>query len=188
MEVVLNLKLTDLAVIAQIFFICILVVIHVKSDIVHNRMIQRTMYNNVMDNITEDSLAIGFVGVDASGLPMVDYERISDYYKVQVDMYGKDSKHILFYIDYDGVTFCFSSEEYIWEDKVYFTEKGNIIHEKKVAELIEIVKEKCGIDISLPYNSGEKWSNSIDEYMLCSISYHNQQKIYSFSGAKIHRK
>lgn len=181
-------KLTDLAIIAQIFFICILVVVHVKSDIVHNRMIQKTMYDKVMDNITEDSLAIGFTGVDASGLPRVELEKISNYYMAQVDMYGKGSKHILFYIDYDGVTFYFSYEKCQWEDKVYFTNEGDILHEKKVAELIDIVRGKCGIDISLPYNLGEKWSNSIDDYMLCSISFNDEQKIYSFSGARIHKK
>jgi hypothetical protein len=94
----------------------------------------------------------------------------------------------LFYIDYDGVTFYFSYEKCQWEDKVYFTNEGDILHEKKVAELIDIVRGKCGIDISLPYNLGEKWSNSIDDYMLCSISFNDEQKIYSFSGARIHKK
>ena len=188
MEVVLNMKLTDLAIIAQVFFICILVVVHVKGDIVHNRMTQKVMYNNVMDNITEDSLAIGFVGVDAKGVPKVILDDISSYYKKQAKLYGETPKHILFYVDYDGVTFCLSQEEYKWNDKIYFTNNGDILHENKVAELIDIVKSKYGIDMSISYNDGEKWSNSIDDYMLCSISYHSEQHIYCFSGAKIHKK
>lgn len=188
MEGVLNMKLTDLAIIAQVFFICILVVVHVKGDIVHNRMIQKVMYNNVMDNITEDSLVVGFAGVDAGGLPMVNLEDISAYYMAQAKMYGENSKHLIFYVDYDGVTFCLSNEGYKWGDKIYFSDGGNILHEEKVAQLIAIVKDKYGIDMSLPYNDGEKWSNSIDDYMLFGVSYDNEQKIYCFSGAKIHKK
>lgn len=188
MEEALNMKLTDFAIIAQTFFICILVVVHVKADIAHNIMINRVMYNNVMDNITEDSLAMGFVGVDSNGLPRVNLNAICNYYSMQADMHVGNSKHLLFYVDYDGVTFCLSSEGYEWGDKVYFTDKGNIPHEEKVAELIKIVGDKYGIDITLPYNDGEKWCNSIDEYMLLSISYHNEGNIYCFSGAKIHKK
>ena len=151
-------------------------------------MINKVMYNNVMDNITEDSLAMGFVGVDSNGLPSVNLDAICTYYSKQAKMYGANSKHLLFYVDYDGVTFCSSSEGYKWGEKIYFTDNGSILHEKKVVELTKIVSDKYGIDITLPYNEGEKWSNSIDDYMLLSISYHNQGNIYCFSGAKIHKK
>ena len=93
MEAVLSMKLTDLAILAQAFFISILVVVHVKSDVVHNRTIHRVMYNNVMDTLTEDSLVAGFVGVDGMGQPKVKLEKISGLFRIQTDMYGKDIKY-----------------------------------------------------------------------------------------------
>lgn len=181
-------KLTDLAILAQAFFICILVVVHVKSDVVHNRTIHRVMYNNVMDTLTEDSLTAGFVGVDDVGRPKVKLEKISALFASQTDMYGKDTRHIIGYVDYDGVYFCTSYEGYVWSEKIYFSDFEESAHEKKVLEVVQLVKNKYGIDLSLPYNDGESWSNTIEEYTLFTISYDRVLELYCFSGAKIHRK
>lgn len=188
MEAVLSMKLTDLAILAQAFFISILVVVHVKSDVVHNRTIHRVMYNNVMDTLTEDSLVAGFVGVDGMGQPKVKLEKISGLFRIQTDMYGKDTKHIICYVDNDGVYFCTSYEGYVWSDKFYYTNGVETLHEEKVVEVVELVKDRYGIDLSLSYNDGESWSNTIEEYTLFSISYDRALELYCFSGAKIHKK
>ena len=181
-------KLTDLAILAQAFFICILVVTHTKSDVIHNRTIHRVMYNNVMDTLTEDSLVAGFTGVDEMGRPKVKLEKIAALFSSQTNMYGKDTKHIIAYVDFDGMYLCTSYEGYLWGEKIYFTNEGDIPHEEKVLEVVTIVKDKYGIDLSLPYNDGENWSNTIEEYTLFSISYDRVLGLYCFSGAKIHRK
>ena len=181
-------KLTDLAILAMVFFICILVVVHTKSDMLYNQMFNRVMYNNVMDNITEEALNIGYDGVDANGRPKVSLDKLSRYFKQTTDMYGVSSRHIMCYVDYDGFYLGLSLSDYNWGDKIYFTEKNETAHEQKIAQLREKVIEEYGIDMMLPYNDGEKWENSVDDYSLLVISYDKIMKIYCFSGAKIHRK
>ena len=154
-------KLTDFAIVANIFFICILVVCHVKGDVLHHKTMNQIMYNNVMDNVTEDSLAAA---------------------------YGENSKHILCYVEGDGYYLCTSYEGYKWSEKNFFSENGEISHEEKVSEIVECINSDYSIKLSLPYNEGEKWSNSIWEYTFFSISYDRLMGIYCFSGARIHKK
>lgn len=180
-------KLTDLAIVANIFFICILVVCHVKSDVLHNKTINQIMYNNVMDNVTEDSLSAGYVGVGMDGKPDVELERLSLFFKSQVKLYGEDSKHILCYVEQDSFYLCTSYEGYIWSEKKIFSENDSISHEEKVAKILEQIRDDYGIKLLIPYNEGEKWSNSISDYTLFSISYNKLMELYCFSGARIHK-
>ena len=166
-------KLTDLAIIATVFFICLLVVIHVKGDLLHNQTVNNVMYNKVMDNITEEALAIGYSGVDREGYPVVSLDKIGSYVRITTNMYGGDDVCIL----------CYS-----WSDKIYFSKYKETNHEEKVIELTNKVKETYGIDMSLPYNSGEKWGNSVDDYSLLIISYERAMGVFCFSGAKIHKR
>lgn len=181
-------KLTDLAIISMVFFICMLVVIHVKGDILYNYTVNRVMYNKVMDNITEEALSIGYSGVDVDGYPVVELDKIGEYFKVTTDMYGGNPTNIMCYIDSDGFYMCVSLNGYLWNDKIYFTEKVDTPHEKKIQQLSERVNAEYGIDMNLPYNDGEKWENSVDEYSLIVISFEKSLEVYSFSGAKIHKK
>ena len=146
------------------------------------------MYNKVMDNITEEALGIGYSGVDINGCPVVLLDKIGEYFKVTTDMYGDSSRHIMCYVDSDGFYICVSLTGYQWSDKIYFTEKQDTSHEDKVQQLSERVKEEYGIDMMLPYNDGEKWENSVDDYSLIVMSFEKSLEVYSFSGAKIHKK
>ena len=181
-------KLTDLAIIAIMFFICTLVIVHIKSDVLYNQTVNRVMYNNVMDNITEEALIIGYDGVDANGCPVVSLDKVSEYFKVTSDMYGGSSRHIMCYVDNDGFYLCLSLADYNWSGKIYFSEKNHTSHEMKVEQLREKVVEEYGVDMMLPYNDGEKWGNSVDDYSLLVISYDKLMEIYCFSGAKIHKQ
>ena len=181
-------KLTDLAIIATVFFICLLVVIHVKGDLLHNQTVNNVMYNKVMDNITEEALAIGYSGVDREGYPVVSLDKIGSYVRITTNMYGGDDVCILCFVDRDGFLLCESNTGYIWSDKIYFSKYKETNHEEKVIELTNKVKETYGIDMSLPYNSGEKWGNSVDDYSLLIISYERAMGVFCFSGAKIHKR
>lgn len=181
-------KLTDLATLSIVFFICMLVVLHVKSDILYNQTINTVMYNKVMDNITEEALSIGYCGVDANGYPVVSLLKIGEYFKVTSDMYGGSSDYIMCYVDRDGFYTCISYTDFLWSDKIYFTDKQDTPHEDKIEQLVDELKGKYGINIMLPYNDGEKWENSVDDYSLLAIAYDEVIRVCSFSGAKIHKK
>lgn len=181
-------KLTDFAITAGVFFICIVVVCHVKSDILHNRTMNQIMYNNVMDNVTEDSLRAAYVGVEINGKPKVELEKISIYFDSEARLYGENSKHILCYIEEDGFFLCTSYEGYVWSEKILFRNNGEVSHEEKVSKIIEKISTEYSIKLSLPYNEGEKWSNSISEFTLFSVSYNKLLGIYCFGGARIHKK
>ncbi len=181
-------KLTDFAIVANIFFICILVVCHVKGDVLHHKTMNQIMYNNVMDNVTEDSLAAAYVGVGINGKPEVKLDRLSLFFESEAKLYGENSKHILCYVEGDGYYLCTSYEGYKWSEKNLFSENGEISHEEKVSEIVECINSDYSIKLSLPYNEGEKWSNSIWEYTFFSISYDRLMGIYCFSGARIHKK
>ena len=181
-------KLTDLSIISMMFFICILVVIHVKSDMLYNRTTNRIMYNNVMDNITEEALALGYCGMEINGKPVVSLEKTSNYFKATTDMYGGNSRYIMCYVDIDGFYICISSMGYSWSDKIYFDNHENTSHEEKVTQLVNWMQDECGINMRLSYNNGEKWENTVDDYSLIVISYEKLMKTYCFSGAKIHKK
>ena len=181
-------KLTDLAITANIFFLCIVVVCHMKGDIMYNKTINKIMYNNVMDNVIEDSLRAGFVGVNFNGGLEVNLQRISFYFDSQAKLYGENSKHILCYVEETGFYLCTSYEGYDWSDKIFFSNNDEISHEEKIKEVIDRVNQDYDISLSLPHNDGEKWSNTISEYTLFSISYNKIMGIYCFSGARIHKK
>lgn len=181
-------KLTDLSIISLVFFICILVVIHLKGDMLHNRTTNRIMYNKVMDNTTEEALSIGYGGVDINGNPIVSLDKVGEYFEATTRMYGDNSKHFMCYVDRDGFYLCISHTGYVWSEKIYFKEKQDTSHENKIIQLVEKVKEEYGIDMTLPYNEGEKWENSVDDYSLLVISYEKLRGLYCFSGAKIHKK
>ena len=71
MEVVSDMKLTDMAIIFQLFFICLITVLHVKSEKLYADTFVNIMYDNVMDGIVEDSLRAGYKTIDADGKPVV---------------------------------------------------------------------------------------------------------------------
>lgn len=181
-------KLTDLAIVAEAFFICLLVVVHIRGNILHNSTMNRIMYNNVMDNVTEDALSVGYKGVDINGCPTVDVDLISSLFKSEAELFYNSSNHVLCYVDFDGFRVCASYYGYIWSEKVYYDNKGDTPHENKVLQIVNYMKDNYGINLSLPLNNGEKWSNSIDDYTFFSISYNKSMEVYCFSGAKIHKK
>ena len=90
-------------------------------------------------------------------------------------------------MEQDSFYLCTSYEGYIWSEKKLFSENDSISHEEKVAKILEQIRDDYGIKLLIPYNEGEKWSNSISDYTLFSISYNRLMELYCFSGAKIHK-
>ncbi len=181
-------KLTDLAITFQIFFICLIVVLHVKSDGIYAAKFNSIMYDNVMDGIVEDSLRAGYKTVDASGKPIVDFFEMERCFNAEVMIYSSNLTYVLFYVDDDGFYVKKSRVSDSWGEKIAFSNKADTIHQQKVYEVTSYMEENLGLKMSIPYNLGESFMNTIDSYTFIAISTNREQDIISFSGAKIHKK
>ncbi len=182
-------KLTDLAIVFQLFFLCIITVLHVRSTRLHALQISEIMYDNVMDGIVEDSLRAGYKSIDiTAGRPLVELSDVKECFKAEVSLYEADISYVLMYIDCDGfyIWDSYVSEE--WSEKVNFSNLTQTLHEQKIYEITYYIEQQLGIVLSIPYNSGESFMNTIDDYSLIAITYNQSYDIKSFSGAKIHKR
>lgn len=179
-------KLTDLAIVFQVFFICILTVLHVKNSYMYSEVMAETMYNNVMDGIVEDALRAGFYTVDREGSPMVDLDQVLKCFKEEHSLYNSMDRQILMYVDDDGYYVWDSDISPYWSSFMGFTEGKDTKHEKKILELTTYVEQTYGIELSIPFNDGESWINTVDDYSLLAISLNRNSDVSCFSGAKIH--
>ena len=179
-------KLTDFAIILQVFFICLLVVLHVNGNMIHNKVVSEAMYNNCMDNITEDALKSGYTAVGYGGKPVVDLSELRRAFKSFCELYNNLGEHILIYIEENG--FYESSDSYgdDWTDINMFPNNGKS-HERNVEYINSYIKEVYGIDTSIPVGAGETWMNTLKPYSLIVISYNSALDIYCLSGACIHK-
>lgn len=179
-------KLTDLAITFMIFFICLVVVVHIKADRLHGELINQVMYNNVMDGIVEDTLQAGYKSVDKAGNPVVSLQELKRCFQAECGLYGGQWDQFLFYIEKDGFYCCESYNDFQWSRKTEFPEGEEMLHEDKVLYFIDFIQEQYGIKVTLPINDGESWVNTIKEYSLLAVSYDTDTDICCFSGALIH--
>lgn len=188
MEAVYVMKLTDLGIVFQIFFICLITVLHIRSNTLYAVKFNEIMYDNVMDGIVEDSLREGYRTVDMSGHPVVELDTVKEVFKAEVCLYDAEASYILMYVDYDGFYIWNSNIADAWNEKVEFTDAENTPHEQKISEITHFFKEKYAIKLNIPYNSGESFMNTIDDYSLIAISFNYNSGVESFSGAKLHKR
>lgn len=181
-------KLTDLAVIFELFLICLLVVVHVRGNQVHGELLNRTMYNNVMDGIVEDALQAGYKSVNSTGEPVVDLEELKSCFMAETELYEKSGEQVLIYVGNDGFYCCESTGGFLWSDKNTFPLGKETAHEEKVLHVVDFLKLNYGIDAALPLNDGESWVNTVGDYSLLAISYDISSGAYCFSGAMLHKK
>lgn len=179
-------KLTDLAIIFQLFFICLIVVLHTRSSYVHSEMMAETMYNNVMDGIVEDALIAGFYNVDRYGKPMVDLDRVLRCFIEEHKLFGSEDRQILLYVAEDGYYVWDSDATMMWSLEMHFSDGETTKHEQKVLELTKYIEQEYNINMNIPFNDGETWANTIDDYSLLAVSINRNWDVSCFSGAKIH--
>ena len=181
-------KLTDLAIIFQVFFLCLLLTLHIRSNKLHCETVNEIMYNNVMDGIVEDALNAGYKSIDKKGNPVVDLNEVKRCFEAEKELYNSTDRHILLYVETDGFFLWDNELSNIWEEKVIFSAGGDTLHEKKVYELMEYINARYSISLYLPFSEGEAYINTVEEYSLLILSFNRNYEIKCFSGAKIHKK
>lgn len=182
-------KLTDLAIVFQLFFLCIITVLHIRSTRLHALQISEIMHDNVMDGIVEDSLRAGYKSIDITdGRPWVELSDVKECFKAEVNLYKADTSYVLIYVDCDGFYILDSHVSEEWSEKINFSNLNQTLHEQKIYELTYYIEHQLGIVLNIPYNSGESFMNTIDDYSLIAITYNKNYDVKSFSGAKIHKR
>ena len=181
-------KLTDMAVLFEVFFICLVVAIHLKECKEQANLMNQIMYNNVMDIVTEDALRAGFYTVDRNGVPLVDLEELCECFIAEVGLYENFGRHILIYVESDGIYSCDTYSEYKWSEKSIFSSGVSTEHEEKVSMISDYLEDKYGVITMIPTNNGETWQNTIKDYSLLCISYDMNTDICCFSGAVIEKQ
>lgn len=180
-------KLTDIAIVFEIFCICLITVLHVKSANIHAEAVNTIMYNNVMDGIVEDALRAGYKTIDSQGLPVVSLEEIRKCFVAEKDIYSSDDRHILIYVDRDEFYVWNSELAWEWSSVVGFSYGADTTHEQKVYQLIDYLERNYNLSISLPSNDGESMTNTVEDYSLIAMSFNRNSEVKSFSAAKIHK-
>lgn len=162
------------------------------------------MYNNIMDNMVEDSLrkSVSFENY----MPVIDKEKLLDeitgiiagYYMGEGKNFGeylKKNIRVLILTDPDGYYLCGDMERadsFEWSAKKLFS-KGKITpKEEKVKEITDDVKETYHMDLLLQSGNKIGLENTLDDYQVLmvyqSYPYRYQGKKYRkllFSGAKL---
>lgn len=180
-------KLTDMAIIFQLFFICLMTVAGYRDSYLHGESMNEVMFNNVMDGIVEDSLMAGYKSVDDNGRPIVDLYEVTRCFEAENALYSSSNMQLLIYVREDGFQIWDCGETGQWSELIVFSDGERTLHEIKVMELTEYLQYIYGFNVSIPFNDGEAWGNTIDAYSLLAISVNSYYDITSFSGAKLHR-
>ena len=182
-------KLTDLAIYFYIFFLCLLTVLHIKSQRLHAEAVNSIMYDNVMDGIVEDALRAGYKSIDKYGVPVVELEEVIKCFLAEKQLYESEDRHILIYVEENGFYIWDSDISSEWSEFIAFSNNADsaITHEEKVQQLTEYIEKRYEIMLTIPFNDGETMMNTVTEYSLIGMSFNRNFAVKSFSGAKLHR-
>lgn len=180
-------KLTDMAIVFEIFCICLITVLHVKSANIHAEAVNEIMFNNVMDGIVEDALRAGYKTIDWQGLPVVSLDEVRKCFVAEKDIYSSEDRHILVYVDRAGFYVWNSELAWEWSSVVDFSNGEETPHEQKVYQLTDYLENNYNLRVSLPANDGEGITNTVADYSLIAISFNRNSEVKSFSAAKIHK-
>ena len=181
-------KLTDMAMVFEVFVICLIVVVHMKSGVKQAELMNQVMYNNVMDVMVEDALRAGFYSVDRRGEPQVNLTELSSCFVAEAALCENISRHILIYVEKDGFYSSDTYSGFVWGDKHLFDNGELSKHEEKVRSIADYLKEQYGVSVAIPTNEGETWQNTVKEYSLLCVSYDMNTDICCFSGAIIENR
>lgn len=185
-------KITDYCIIFGITALCFITVISEKGRLTYNKMYINNRYNVIMDNGVENALRASYESVDNSGNPVVNLDTASDYLLDEVSVMFDGNKILEDYY-YDRIALIIYTDDrgYYQYDKVrgwsgvkLYSDGSDTSHQDKISELLTFVEKEYNIILSVPYNDGENYENSIDDYSLIAI-YEGYDGIYCFSAAKI---
>lgn len=187
MEGILKMKITDYAILFMTIISSFVVVYFLKDSILFQTIVYNEEFNRIVDNTTVNALDKGYTGINnTQGKINADIVVESFIKDMCYMMYGIDSKCNRNKITENIVSFIIINEDgyYVYEDGV-LSEKlffQNILHEKRVAEIENIIKERIyryNYKIVFPKNNGEHNSQTIK---LNSILVIYRTNISSFFG------
>lgn len=193
-----------MGILFAVIALCVFQDITFKTDLLQESIYGNAIYNNIMDNIVEDSLrkSVSFENY----MPVIDKEKLLDeitgiiagYYMGEGKNFGeylKKNIRVLILTDPDGYYLCGDMEKADsceWSAKKLFS-KGKITpKEEKVKEITDDVKETYHMDLLLQSGNKTGLENTLDDYQVLmvyqSYPYRYQGKKYRkllFSGAKL---
>lgn len=185
-------KITDYCIIFTVTALCFITVISERRKAEYNMIYLNIRYNVIMDNAVENSLRAAYESIDSSGRPEVNLIKASDYLTNELSVmldgdkmlreYYHDRVKLIIYTDYKGY-YCYDSSR-CWSGCIEYSYKEKTNHSDRINELLCFIKEEYNIELSVPYNDGESYENTIDDYSLIAV-YEGYDGIYCFSGAKI---
>lgn len=198
-------KLSGYALIFVMIVWCVFSRVSFQNGLLWKNAYGSMMYNQIMDNLIEDSLrqVISF----QDNQPQLDYEKLSHYLISGIQHYKRDfsnggyfENNIRFMIVTFSDGYCLWGLENCiaedgskqWTEKIFY-EKGVLTsREEKVNTVMQRLYEEAGVELSIPNREGEALQNTLDDYSLIvvyqSFPYVFEGKTYQkliFSGAKL---
>ncbi len=195
-------KLTDFAVIFVVIVWCIFSNISFQNDLLRENIYGATMYNHIMDHISEDALRWSLDFEDYR--PVIDKEKILDCITREIgsfymgisgyEEYLKEAVKLVILTYPDGFYLAGNKGELSglkWGEKILYSQGSITPMEKKVNEILEITDKTYNIELLIP-NTGSSSVNTIEDYQLLLVyqAYPfvfkgKEYKKLIFSGAKI---
>lgn len=196
-------KITDLAIIFILCFVIFQVIFEFKSEELIKQENCYVSMNNICDNAIEDALAKGYGGVDINGKPLIDYEKVREYFIKEVDYivngntlsarHDEMENKIIMIIATGEEGFCIYDGG--WQPVVsYDSDKHEIKSEQIISYVNNNLKSKgCYIDV--PASLAESYAQSFSRYGVYIIWDNTSERYkanncrnYVFSGAAIKKK
>lgn len=196
-------KITDLAIIFILCFVIFQVIFEFKSEELIKQENCYVSMNNICDNAIEDALAKGYGGVDINGKPLIDYEKVREYFIKEVDYivngntlsarHDEMENKIIMIIATGEEGFCIYDGG--WQPVVsYDSDKHEIKSEQIISYVNNNLKSKgCYIDV--PASLTESYAQSFSRYGVYIIWDNTSERYkanncrnYVFSGAAIKKK
>lgn len=194
-------KLTDFAVVFVVIVWCIFGNISFQNDLLQENIYGVTMYNHIMDRISEDALRWSLDFEDYR--PVIDKEKILDCITREIgnfymgisgyEEYLKEAIKLVILTYPDGFYLAGNSEQngLKWSEKILYSQGSITPMDKKADEILEIADKIYNIELLIP-NTGSSSVNTIEDYQLLLI-YQTYPFIFGgkeykkliFSGAKI---
>lgn len=188
-------KVSDFSIVFALMVICFTAAMNVRSSLLYERVWLNSRYNVIMDNAAEDALRAAYENVGGDGNPIVNLNTASEYFAGEAAVmlsgdkklgdYYYDRLPVMIYTDREGF-FCYRGAEG-WSSIHPYGEGEYTEHSAKINTLLEFIRDTYGIELAIPYNDGEDFENTVNDYSLLVI-YRGYDGMYCFSAAEITQK
>ena len=195
-------KLTDFCILFVVIVWCVFSNISFQNDLLQENIYGVTMYNHIMDCISEDALrwSLDFEDyrpiIDKNSLLYcITYEIGSFYLGMNgCEEYLKEADKLVILTYPDGFYLAGNKKELKelkWSEKILYSQGRMTPAEQKVNEILEITDELYNIELLIP-NTGSSSVNTVEDYQLLLV-YQTYPFVFKgkeykkliFSGAKI---